>query len=362
MAQPHFHSISRDNNLNAIRYYLAVSILVGHFAVLSGLPIVTLPRIFGNAGSFFAISGFLMFHSYEKSSSNRQYFLRRARRILPPYILVVLLASIGLSVVSTLPIAEYFTTSGFWKYLGANLIFLNFLHPDLPEVFDSSHNIVNSVNGSLWTMKCEVTFYLLIPLIYKWIKNSRFSAATILWICLVASTAIFWGMKCIEIAKGADFEVFLKLVRSLSIFLAGGLANIYITLLFKFRWWIIILSLALYAADVFDLLAGWMPIAIITHIYVYPIFAGIMALAAGLTGSWGKALSRHDTFSYDIYLFHYPIIQLLLYYGCAESLGAYRCLTMAIVITVVAAFLSWKFIGSRFLKPATQRLSVPLQS
>lgn len=38
----------------------------------------------------------------------------------------------------------------------------------------------------------------------------------------------------------------------------------------------------------FDLLAGWMPIAIITHIYVYPIFAGIMALAAGLTGSWGK--------------------------------------------------------------------------
>lgn len=362
MAQPHFHSISRDNNLNAIRYYLAVSILVGHFAVLSGLPIVTLPRIFGNAGSFFAISGFLMFHSYEKSSSNRQYFLRRARRILPPYILVVLLASIGLSVVSTLPIAEYFTTSGFWKYLGANLIFLNFLHPDLPGVFDSSHNVVNYVNGSLWTMKCEVTFYLLVPLIYKWIKKSRFSASTILWFCLILSAAMFWTLKWIETANGADFEVFLKLVRSLSIFLAGGLANIYITLLLKFRWWIIFLSLALYAADVFDLLVRCMPIALIAHIYVDPIIAGIMALAAGFTGSWGKALADHDTFSYDIYLFHYPVIQLLLYYGCAESLGAYRCLALAIAITVVAAFLSWKFIGSRFLKPSTRRLAVPSQS
>ena len=350
MPQPFFHSISRDNNLNAIRYYLALSILVAHFAGLSGIQIITLPRIFGNAGSFFAISGFLMFHSYEKATSNKQYFIRRARRILPSYFLVVLLAALALSLASTLPASEYFTSTGFWKYLGANLSFLNFLHPSLPGVFESSHNVTTAVNGSLWTMKCEVMLYLMVPLVYLWIEHSRFSAATVLWICLVLSGILFWGLKWVEISNDTSLEVYLKLVRSISIFMAGGLANIYLEYVLRYRWWIIIISLTLYAADTFDWLTGWMPAALFTHVYFYPIVAGIMALAAGFTGRWGHSLARHDTISYDIYLFHFPIIQLLLYYGFAQSLGVYQCLFLAILITIMSAYLSWRFVGSRFLK------------
>lgn len=104
-----FTSISKHNNMNVVRYYLCLCILMNHFNVLTGESLPMLPRIFGGVGSFFAISGFLMFPSFEKRPYLKSYFSRRAKRILPPYVLIVLLAAFGLCALSELPVKEYFT-------------------------------------------------------------------------------------------------------------------------------------------------------------------------------------------------------------------------------------------------------------
>ena len=110
-----------------------------------------------------------MYGSYIKRDSWLGFVKSRAKRIVPPYVKIVLLCAIGLSLVSTLPLTKYFTDAGLWKYLAANLAFLNFLQPTLPGVFE--HNNVDAVNGSLWTLKVEWMLYLTIPVFFFLIRN-----------------------------------------------------------------------------------------------------------------------------------------------------------------------------------------------
>ena len=49
------------------------------------------------------------------------------------------------------------------RYLGWNLAFLNFMEPALPGVFEA--NRFTEINGALWTLKIEVMFYLVLPLL-----------------------------------------------------------------------------------------------------------------------------------------------------------------------------------------------------
>jgi peptidoglycan/LPS O-acetylase OafA/YrhL len=154
---------------------------------LTGVPTVAFDRYFSArlaVDTFFVISGLLIYRSYVRSSSIRSYFEKRARRIYPAYFTVVVLTAIALCPLSSLPISQYFG-AGFWKYLRAILVLLNFLAPCLPGVFTS--NSIPAINGALWTLKIEVAFYLAVPVIH-WICSrlgtKRVMAAIFLFSCV----------------------------------------------------------------------------------------------------------------------------------------------------------------------------------
>ena len=165
------HDIPQPNNFNIIRLLLAVLVFLSHFFSLAGqhngVMIIDAPDM---VRGFFVISGFLIYSSYCRSNTLKSYFIKRARRILPSYIFVVLLCAFGLVFVSTLPASEYFGTD--WlKYLFANLTFANFAHPTLPGVFADNYH--TAVNGSLWSIKVEIMVYLALPLLVYMCKKLK---------------------------------------------------------------------------------------------------------------------------------------------------------------------------------------------
>lgn len=224
-----FNSVSRDNNINAVRYYLAICILLNHFCVLSGADVIQLPRIFGGAGSFFAISGFLMFPSFEKRPGLKRYFSRRAKRIFPPYVFIVLLAAFGLVFVSNLPAGEYFCSKEFWSYLAANLSFLNFLSPDLPGVFTDATNSISAVNGSLWTMKGEVACYMTVPLVFYVVKVSGVRMARMLELLMVLFGAAYIMLGYMELNGNPQLDVISRQCRVMFLFYMGGYLNVHLS-------------------------------------------------------------------------------------------------------------------------------------
>lgn len=336
-----FNQIDRNNNMNAVRYYLCLCILMNHFNVLTGASLPALPRIFGGVGSFFAISGFLMFASFEKRPVLKSYLDRRARRILPPYVFIVVLSAVCLSMVSVLPAWEYFTDIGFLKYLLANLSFLNFLEPSLPGVFTEQTNLVSAVNGALWTMKCEVVCYISVPLVFAVIRRyaSRVSLVLIalIVICLAAYVVLTHlageGENGLMAILARQFKVF-------TFFYIGALINVHVALIKKYKWLILGSVLIVLYISSFGLDA---------RLCLRPFSDSVLVIWCSLIGSWGRFLSRYNSLSYDIYLFHFPIIQTLLSLGIVSGVGLWASLWLTIALSVALASFSWLCIGRPIL-------------
>ncbi len=89
---------SDRNNFDAIRFGLAFIVFLVHTYELSraeGLRFLS--QILSSqvaVEAFFVVSGFLIFMSYEKSADIRKYAVKRARRIYPAYVAVVVLCAL----------------------------------------------------------------------------------------------------------------------------------------------------------------------------------------------------------------------------------------------------------------------------
>jgi peptidoglycan/LPS O-acetylase OafA/YrhL len=128
--------IDRNNNFNFLRLFFAFSVALGHAALAEyNYPFRVLFNGHVAVCGFFIISGFLITKSYSESKSLKEYFVKRCRRLLPAYFLVVLLCAAGMVLLSDLPAREYFTSPALYRYAGANLCFMNFMQPSLPGVF-----------------------------------------------------------------------------------------------------------------------------------------------------------------------------------------------------------------------------------
>lgn len=104
------------------------------------------PLLFALVGSFFALSGFLVADSAFRTRSLRVFLVFRVLRILPALFSEVTLSAFLLGAfITTLPLADYFSHSDVYAYLG-NII--GNIHFFLPGVF-TSNPIQGIVNANL---------------------------------------------------------------------------------------------------------------------------------------------------------------------------------------------------------------------
>ena len=184
--------IPEENSFNFLRLVCCLIVIYEHCVVLSGtdFPCYDLRGIAVKV--FFILSGFWVTQSFLKSDSIKEYAIKRGKKILPQYWMVVLVCAVGLSAFSVLPLREYFCNSVFYKYLAANILTLNFIQPNLPGVFEGL-DLNGSVNGSLWTIKIEIGFYILLPFIVFAVKKlcEKFNGGGVRMYCACRAVSAF---------------------------------------------------------------------------------------------------------------------------------------------------------------------------
>ncbi len=325
------------NNFDLLRLLFALTVCLVHAQTLSGY--ASLNWVHGLLSSemavqaFFVVSGFLIFMSYERSSSLASYTGKRIRRIYPAYFTIVLLCALSLFAISSVSPADYFSST--WvKYLLANLLFLNFVQQSLPGVFDG--HVLDAVNGALWTLKIEVMFYIAVPiLVYLFRRLGHLPVIAACYLLSLAyAAALAWQAQ--RTGSGLYLELGRQLPGQLSYFMAGA-ALYYFLPHFERR-------VAVYvglAAAVF-LLRGLLPLTVLE-----PFALGVLVVFFGLYLYAGNA-GRYGDFSYGVYIIHFPIIQVFLHFGILKTQpGAF--LALVVGTTLLAAMLMWHLVEKRFL-------------
>ena len=331
------HRLSK-NNLDLLRLVFAGIVCLVHAYKLSGYrELEWIPRLLPSSEvavkAFFVVSGFLIFMSFEQSSCIHSYFVKRVRRVLPAYFVVVMLCAFFLWSASSLPLGQYFSFD--WlKYIFANLVFLNFLHPDLPGVFEGHRYEV--VNGALWTLKIEVMFYACVPVFaYLFRRFGHLPVLIVSYLVSVSYASLLNGYAadhdsalCRELAR--------QLPGQLSYFMAGAFFYYFLPFFVRYDKQIVVLSFSIIVLDAYFPMPILEPFALAAIV----AFCGFF-LYAGNVGKYGD-------FSYGVYILHFPIIQVLIHGGWLSG-NAYVFLAVAVAATLIGSVAMWHLVEKRFL-------------
>ena len=332
------------NNFDLLRLVFASIVCVVHAQQLSGLDELTLLTSMLSSTvavkAFFVVSGYLIFMSFDRSSSLWSYATKRVCRIYPAYFTVVILCACGFFFVSQLNAPQYF--SGPWlKYIAANLVFMNFLKPDLPGVFEA--NSLQAVNGALWTLKIEVMFYFSVPFFAFVFK--RWGCARSLLVFYVLS--VVYALACIELAYRTGRPMYEELGRQLpgqlSYFLAGAFYYFYASRLKAHLASLAAASTVVLGVNFYFPLPLLEPFAIATLV--------VFAATNQYFGNFGN-FGKYGDFSYGVYILHFPIIQLLIQQGVLQS-QPWQFLMFAYSLTLIGAIAMWHLVEKRFLLRAS---------
>lgn len=333
----HNNARFKRNNFDLLRLLFAGTVCLFHAKELSGFQQI---NWISNAlaadiavKAFFIVSGFLIFMSYERSSSLKSYLTKRIRRIYPAYFVVVILCAIFLFAVSTKDLAGYFSVE--WvKYVLSNLVFLNFLHPSLPGVFESSQ--LSVVNGALWTIKIEVMFYMMVPVFVVIFRKFSPFWMLLLFYCLSVIYSEIMLIMAERTGSGLYAKLAIQLPGQLVFFLAGAFLYYYFPLFERKIILFIAAAVFIIALNLIAPLSALIPFALAVCVIFFGLF-----LYAGNVGRFGD-------FSYGVYILHFPIIQLLLYTNWFHE-SPWLYLVTVVLLTLICSIVMWHFVEKRFL-------------
>ena len=343
----------RRNNFDALRILAALMVIHGHGWVLAGGPGPGLWGVpFARVGLdiFFAISGFLVTGSWERTPALGTFLSKRALRIFPGLVVCVAVTMAVLGPAMTrLTLHGYASSGATYRYL-ANLVLRNELF--LPGVFEGLRER-GAVNGSLWSLLPEFLCYLTVPLVAVLAGRNRPAV-------LATLAAAFGGLGLYLFYGYQGSTIYIYAVDlkyafvEVPFFFVGSLLRLLDQRAGE-RLWRADACLLFFVANyaVSSWFDWWnVPIEWFTLPYMVICFGRMSMPVVRRAGRFGDV-------SYGLYLYAFPVQQLVLAVAPKAPWPVLTC----VAATVPLAFLSWHLVERPALrwKPRARIRSAPAE-
>jgi peptidoglycan/LPS O-acetylase OafA/YrhL len=230
--------------------------------------------------------------------------------------------------VTSLPLAQYFSAYGTYEFLVANLLLLTDYNT-LPGVWFTGQAIGNVVDGPLWSLPVEVVMYAMVTALGM-LRAIRLPVLVLLLVvgtvCLCLDTTRYFG--------------FIGSVGWMLGFFVVGMA---LYRLREQRW---ILSGAVALLALAGLVAS-VPLGV--FLQVFPILGGVLIIYVALHPALPIIPAAHfGDLSYGLYIYGWPVEQTVLY--LRPGTGPVALFVIAFALTATVAFLSWHLVEKRALR------------
>ena len=324
-----------STNINLIRFIAAILVIFSHSFYVSASkedPFSIFCNGQANFGGFavaifFFLSGFYVTKSLYKKNDVKEYLYKRCIRIFPQLWTVVLVSVFVLGpIFTTCSFGQYFTNSSTYLYL------LNgFLLPihNLPGVF--GNNVYDAtVNGPLWTLPVEFAAYLAMAVVLimcKHIfKNEKLQKVFhIICVCVLLVTFVV-----LDVFIKNDFLI--TVVRPLIIFFVGVLYCDYAEKI-KLNFLVAFLMILFTGISC--------KIGLLNYALIICLPYVLITLALGTRQV--KINSKILVISYEMYLFGWPIQQIVVHYFGGTMNPYLNCL-ITLPIDIVLAYCLFVFV------------------
>ncbi|SET41357.1 acyltransferase family protein [Thalassotalea agarivorans] len=330
--------------IDGLRAIAVLSVIIFHAGLES------LSGGFVGVDVFYVISGYLitriLVSDTEKGTfSFSEFYLRRIKRLMPAALVVILVTLASFSLI--LSPASYYELA---KSAVASIFFIaNFWFMENAGYFDTSTQIAPLVH--MWSLAIEEQFYIIHPFIIVCltrcfgINKAKLALLTLFATSFVASVALseFYP----------DFAFYMLPTRAWELALGALIVFYPLTLTKKTATGVAALSAITLVTSFF----------IIHHNNIYPGYLALLPTASTFLLIQAchqeniikrllslKALVFVGKISYSAYLWHWPIVVFYRIYINQRAFNVYEVVALTCV-TLIVAFLSWKYIEERFRRP-----------
>ncbi|GAB6442180.1 MULTISPECIES: acyltransferase family protein [Bacillus] len=323
----------KNNNFDLIRIMAAILVVFSHsFAITSGNndnePLYMISNgqtTLGHVGvmTFFVISGYLITMSYLRHPSVILFVKSRLLRIVPALVIVVIMTMFLGSIATTLDTRDYFTNTDTYKYLLSIFIFP--IQFELPGVFQLNP-LGNEVNGSLWTLEWEVVCYFIV-LALGTIKLLNLKNVLVIYM-------IFFLLSFFDFPN-YNFDLF-------ACFLSGMFVYMYKDKIRFSKFYLMTALTCLMVGIVFGNFNS-----------IFSLFGTYIIMYASFRKERVININKYGDLSYGIYIYSFPIQQVLTQYFHLNSLGNF---IYSLPIIILCSYLSWRFVEGKALSLKNKKI------
>ena len=334
----------RSNALNAWRLTLATGVILWHSWPLAGRQVSFAPahQLLRDVwvDGFFAISGFLITWSWFRRPRIRDYFAARGLRILPGLWICLIITAFVIAPISVAiqgdSAAKLMLSRAPIEYVLKNSAVL-LVQQDIGGT-PRGIPVPGLWDGPLWTLLWEVLCYIAIAVlgVAELLRRRWFIPAaltlSLLWSALLPPWSVFADMieaqHRIEDPATAALLVQTIAARFAVMFLAGAFLYQFRNVILA-RWSLVALSVVIVLAA--SLLPNYRLVAAIPLAYAIIVSGALIH---------NKRLRLRTDLSYGVYIYAWPVQQLLVIFGLA-TLNPFVFAIVAAIATLPLAAMSW---------------------